>query len=137
SFQFSWLAHLDLFRFCFLSFGQCYLENSILVGCTDLTGIHTGGERDAAAECTDVALSALSRLTVAAFAFSLAADRQRPVIQGNVDDFLAHSGQLDHSHEMVATLVKIECGRPPGKKLTRPAKTRPERHIKERVQLVP
>jgi len=28
----------------------------------------------------------------------------------NVDVFLAHSGQLDHGLEMVATLVKIECG---------------------------
>ena len=67
------------------------------------------GQRNAAAECADVALSALSGFAVVAFVFALAADRQRPVMQRNVDVFLAHSGQLDDGHEMVATLVKIEC----------------------------
>jgi hypothetical protein len=74
-----------------------------------LLAIHTGRQRDAAAECADVALSALSRFAVVALAFALAANRQRPVMQRNVDVFLAHSGQLDHGLEMVATLVKIEC----------------------------
>src|SRR5690242_16250440 len=93
SFQFSHLAYLDLFWFCFLRFGQCHLENSILVSGSDLTGIDAGRQRDAPAEGTDVALSPLSRFTVViVLAFALAADRQRPVMQRNVDVFLTHSG---------------------------------------------
>src|SRR5205807_5454483 len=117
----------DLFRFCFLSFGQCHLENSILVGGTHLTGIDTGRQRDAAAECADVALSALSRFAVVALALALAADCERPVMQRNVGVFLTHSGQRDDGHEMFAALIEIEWGCQPGKKSTRPPKTSAER----------
>src|SRR5262245_27070846 len=108
SFQFSGLAYLDLFRFCFLSFGQCHPQNSILIGSSDLTWIHTGRQRDAPSKCADVALSALSCFAVIALALTLTADRQRPVMQRNLDDILTHPGQFDDRDKMVATLVKVE-----------------------------
>src|SRR5215211_1140726 len=107
-----WLAHLDLFRFCFLGFGQCHLENSILIGGTDPAGVHTCREGNAAAECADIALTALSCFSVVALAFALAfaANRQRAIVQRNIDIFLTHSGQLDDGHKMIAAVVKIERG---------------------------
>src|SRR6059058_2005546 len=57
---------------------------------------------NATAECPDVALTALSCFTVGALAFTLAADRQRPIMQRNINFFLTHAGQLDDGDHIVA-----------------------------------
>ena len=41
-------------------------------------------------------------------ALAFAGDRQHAVVQGDVDVFLAHAGQLDDGDDVVVVLIEIE-----------------------------
>ncbi len=104
------LTDRNLLRFCFLGFWQCHGQDPISIGRTDFGCIYAGWERNASTELADITLRAFRFLPVRSLALSLAADCQRPVVQGNFDIFPAHSGQFDHGHDIVAVLVEIKRG---------------------------
>src|SRR5439155_14226898 len=94
-------------------------QDSILIGRADFVRIHSDWQGNASTEFADITLCAFGLLAVRSFAPSLAADRQRPVVQGNFDVFPGHSGQFDDGDDVVIVLVEIERRRPAAKKLSR------------------
>src|SRR5437763_10548544 len=114
----SGLTNRNLLWLCFRGLWQRDGKDPIPIGRTDFLCIHAGWERNASTEFADITLGAFCFLPVRSLTLSLAADCQRPVVQGNFDIFSAHSGQLDHGHDVVAVLVEIKSGRPSAKKLS-------------------
>src|SRR4051794_16876711 len=130
------LAYLDLFWLGFFSLRQSYLEDSILIGCAYLVGVHARRKRNAPAECANVTFGALRVLPVLALSLALTADGQRVVMQRDIDVFLAHPGKFHDRDYVIVALVQIECGRPAGKELTCASDVRPERQLEKRVELI-
>ena len=72
-----------------------------------------------------------------AVALAFARDRQRAVMQGDFDVFLAHAGQLDDGDDIVRVLIEVESGSPAAEKLRLAAENWPHGQIEEAVHLVP
>src|SRR5687767_8115934 len=109
-------------------------QQTILVAGLDVFCIDRGRQGDASLELSEVTLAPEAfAFLLLALLFAFATDRQRAVMQGDIDLLFFHAGQFDVHHEVVFLVVDIEGGRPTAKEA---AVTRGPREVEETIHLI-
>jgi len=109
----------------FSSLGDPHLENPIAEVGLDVIDLHVLGEPEGAAEMAEAALAEVILVGILLLLLlALAADRQKIVIQLDVDVFLLHARQLAIQEQFLVALANVEEGSPAGDLLRRSRRCR-------------
>src|ERR671914_887225 len=130
-------ADLDPARLALLGLRDADLEHAAVEARADRVGVDALRERQRAGEAAERALDAVVALLVGLMlGLALAGDRERALLDLDLDVLLAHAGQIGPQDEVVAGLHEVHGRHPAPHRLAIARRRRVEDGVEEPIHLV-